>query len=152
MKILVPEEFIWYRSQKAKQYNQRGRTDRAFLMDIDCELLEWSMIKWGEWYEHPDWKVDAITPEGKQVDVKFIQKYWNLSGSKITNIIQQRRHIHEYHFYEWVSRPKRPLESKDEVECNLVGELSYDTVADGIRPSFKAQGQYYLDARKLLAE
>ena len=106
MKIHVPEEFIWYRGEKAKQYNKRGRTDRAFHMDIDCELLEWTMIKWGEWYEHPDWKVDAITPEGLQVDVKFIQKYWNLSGSKITNIIQQRRYIHEYHFYEWTRQTK----------------------------------------------
>ena len=150
MKITVKEDFITYRGKKAKQYNRRGRSENVFLRDIDCELLEWTMIDQGEWYEHPDWKVDAITPEGKQIDVKFIQKYWNLSGSKITNIIQQRRHIHEYHYYEWVSRPKRPLETGDNCECRLVGVLSYDDVADNIRPSFKAQGQYYLDARKLL--
>ena len=152
MKITVPEEFIWHRAEKMKLYNQRGRTDRKFAMDIDCEIIEWYMIKHELWWDHPDWKVDAITPEGQQLDVKVIQKYWNLSGSKITNIIQQRRHIHEYHFYEWVYRPGRPFETNDEVQVRLVGILPFDVVADNIRPSFKAQGQYYLDVRELLGQ
>ena len=148
--IVVLQDFIDYRTEKQQQYNPRGRSERKFLMDIDCELLEWTHIDNNKWFPHPDWKVDAITPEGKQIDVKFIQKYWNLSGSKITNIIQQRNYIHEYHFYEWVDRPSRPLERGDHVKVRQVGILSFGTVADNIRPSFKAQGQYYLDARKLL--
>ncbi len=150
MILTVPEDFITYRAEKAKQYNQRGRTERKFLMDIDCELYEFLMIKEGIWDPHESWMVDAVTPTGTHIDVKFIQKYWNLSGSKITNILQQRRIIDEYQFMEWKDRPKRPFEAGDEVECDIVGELSYDQVADNIRPSFKAQGQYYLDARRLL--
>ena len=149
-KIVVTEDFIEHRHEKLGIYNPRGRTDRKFKMDIDCELLEWFMLRTGDWYEHPSWMVDGITPEGKSIDVKFVQKYWNLSGSKITNILQQRKILDEYHFYEWVERPKRPLEQGDLCEVRCVGILSYDTVADNIRPSFKAQGQYYLDVRKLL--
>ena len=148
--IVVTQEFIEYRHEKVNQYNQRGRTDRKFQMDIDCELLEWAMIQTGDWHHHPSWMVDAILPNGNQIDVKFVQKYWNLSGSKITNIIQQRKMIHEYAFFEWADRPKRPLEPGDLCKVRLVGLLSFDTVADNIRPSFKAQGQYYLDVRKLL--
>ena len=148
-RLVVTNDFIEYRHEKVNQYNQRGRTDRKFQMDIDCELFEWTKLRAEEWYPHPSWMVDGITPEGRQVDVKFIQKYWNLSGSKITNIIQQRKYVHDFYFYEWIDRPKRPLEAGDLCEVRRVGILSYDEVADNIRPSFKAQGQYYLDARKL---
>ncbi len=155
MKITVSKEFIYYRSLKAEIYNRRGRKDAKFLMDLDCELYEWYMIHdLRAWSDHPDWKVDALIGESSEVtvDVKFIQKYWNVSGSKITNILQQRKILDYYLFMEWVDRPKRPLVEGDEVEMEQVSWLTYDEVADNLRPSFKAQGQYYLDPRRILED
>ena len=149
MKINVTQKFIQYRAEKFEQYNQRGRTDKRFLMDIDCELYEWTLLDANAVQAHDSWMVD-FTENGRNIDVKFIQKYWNVSGSKITNILQQRNILDGYKFMEWVFRPARPLEAEDQVEVRRLGFLSYDDVADNLRPSFKAQGQYYLDARKLL--
>ena len=44
MKITVPEGFIKHREEKSQQYNQRGRTDRKFFMDLDAEILEWHLL------------------------------------------------------------------------------------------------------------
>ena len=150
MEIYVTQAFIQHRAEKFDLYNRRGRTDKKFLMDIDCELYEFNKLKHDEdTVDHPSWMVD-YTENGRNIDVKFIQKYWNVSGSKITNVLQQRRILDGYQFMEWVSRPSRPLEFGDRVEVRRLGFLSYDDVADNLRPSFKAQGQFYLDARRLL--
>ena len=39
MKITVPEGFIKHREEKSQQYNQRGRTERKFFMDLDAILI-----------------------------------------------------------------------------------------------------------------
>ena len=148
--LKVKQDFIQHRTDKFALYNQRGRTDKRFLMDIDAELYEFEMISSGVWQPHESWMVDGIDLQGRNVDVKFVQKYWNLSGSKITNILQQRKILDGYKFMQWVNRPARPLEAGDEVFVKDLGFLPYDTVADGIRPSFKAQGQYYFDVHKAL--
>ena len=149
--IEVTSEFLDYREACYDRYNQGKRTDDKFLQDLDCELVEWHMIHTkSEWEDVPGWMVDAKI-DGKMADLKFVQKYWNISPRRIVNILKQRNDIDEYHFWEWVSRPKRPLAIGDIVKARRVGILPYDMVADNIWPSFKVPGGCYVDIRKLLS-
>ena len=150
MKITVTPKFIEYRADKKEQYNQRNRTDRKFLMDLDAEIYEHHMLSTYRWLPHPSWMVDAINERGQRIDVKFIRRYWNVSREKTLNLIKQRNAVERYDFYEWVFRPNRPLKEGDTVEVNRVGSLDYDTVADNLKKSFKEPDGFYVDVRTLL--
>ena len=151
--IYVTQEFIDQRKKNFELYNAGNRSDRKFLMDLDCEVVEFEFIAAGQWQcgkaIGQGWEVDAIV-DGKRADLKFVQKYWNISPRRIVNIIRQRNTIDEYHFWEWVDRPNRPLEAGDKVEVRFVGILSYDDVADNIKPSFKQAGGHYVAIRQLI--
>ena len=149
MRIEVTEDFIKERTDKTNLYNQRERSENKFLMDLDCEIVEHLHIKQGLWEPHDSWMVDAVI-DGKNCDLKFIQKFWNISSRKIVNILRQRNTIDEYHFWEWVRRPHRPLRAGDEVEVRQVGVLHYDVVADNLQASFKVPGGHYVAVRTLL--
>ena len=150
MKLTVKPEFIEYRSKKAQEYNQRGRSDRKFLMDLDAELYEWDKLNYDEWRAHPSWMVDAIDEWERCIDVKFIRKYWNVSREKTLNLIKQRTVLDGYWFMEWVSKPARPLLPGDAVEVRQVGFLHYGDVADNLRKSFKEPDGFYVDVHKIL--
>jgi len=121
--IEVTQEFIDHRTEKQGQYNQRGRTDRKFLMDLDAELYEWYMMSTYKWLPFGDWKVDAIDEKGRRLDVKFIRKYWNVSREKTLNLIAQRHIVEYYCFMEWINRPNKPLQVGDIVEIRSVGNV-----------------------------
>ena len=148
--LQVSSGFLNYRTDKAKVYNQRGRSNKRFLMDLDAELFEYSQIKKGLYDPHASWMVDFSTRNGMNVDVKFIRKYWNVSREKTLNLIKQRKMLDEYWFYEWIDKPSRPLEEGDEVIVNLIGKLSYDMVADNLRKSYKEPDGFYVDVRRLI--
>ena len=150
MIIKITESFISHRTDKSKQYNQRGRTDRRFLMDLDAEIYEWDKLHFDEWRPHDSWMVDGYDEWDRKVDVKFIRKYWNVSREKTLNLIKQRDILDGYTFIEWVERPSRPLRAGDQVRVNELGFLSYGSVADGLRKSFKEPDGFYVDVRKLL--
>ena len=147
--IKVTQDFIDQRQANSELYNSTNRSPRKFLMDLDCELVEYDYIARGVWDSLGGWEVDAVI-DNKNVDLKFVQKYWNITPRRIVNIIRQRNILDEYHFWEWVSRPKRPLEVGDEVTVRFVGALTYDQVADNIKPSFKQAGGHYVDIRALI--
>lgn len=147
--IKVTEDFIEQRLANSKLYNQTGRSDRKFWMDLDCEIVEYDYIARGVWDNVSGWEVDAAI-DGKNVDLKFVQKYWNITPRRIVNIIRQRKIIDEYHFWEWVERPKRPLEVDDIVTVRFVGALTYDQVADNIKASYKQAGGHYVAIRELI--
>ena len=151
MKIRINQDFLDRRAEKKELYNQRGRTDRKFLMDLDAEVYEWHMMATYQWLPYDDWKVDAIDEQGKRLDVKFIRKYWNVSREKTLNLIAQRNIIEYFCFMEWVQRPNRPLQLDDTVEIRHVGNVSFDMVADNLRKSFKEPDGFYVDVRRLLA-
>lgn len=150
MKIEVTQEFIDYRTDKSQIYNQRGRSDRKFLMDLDAEIYEWDLLRTYEWVSHPSWMVDGIDKRGRKIDVKFIRKYWNVSREKTLNLIKQRTILDGYQFMEWVSKPNRPLQAGDEVEVRQLGFLHYGDVADNLRKSYKEPDGFYVDVRRLL--
>lgn len=154
MEIEVTDEFIAHRSEKAALYNRRGRKEEQFLMDLDAEILEWYMIKMGEWEDDPDdWMVDAIVPDPdgwKRIDVKFISKWYNISCTKMHNILQQRRVLDGYLFAEWVQRPDRPLRAGDTVTVNAIGYIDYEDLVDGIKVSRGKWGGFYADPRSMV--
>ena len=152
MKIKVTQDFIDYRTDKSQIYNQRGRSDRKFLMDLDAELYEWDKLNYDEWRSHPSWMVDAYDEWDRKIDVKFIRGFWNVSREKTLNLIKQRDVLDGYLFMEWVSKPSRPLQAGDEVEVRQVGFLSYGDVADNLRKSFKEPDGFYVPVRKLLED
>ena len=153
--IKVTPAFLEHRSEKAAQYNRRGRDERKFLMDLDAELFEWYMINvTEEWEDDPDdWMVDAIVPDPdgyKRIDVKFITKWYNISCTKMHNIIQQRRVLDGYYFMEWIERPDRPLQDGDTVSVRMVGYLTHDELLDNIKVSRGQWGGFYCDVRGLV--
>ena len=152
MKIKVTQDFIDYRTDKSQIYNQRGRSDRKFLMDLDAELYEWDKLNYDEWRAHDSWMVDAYDEWDRKIDVKFIRGFWNVSREKTLNLIKQRDVLDGYLFMEWISKPSRPLQAGDEVEVRQVGFLSYGDVADNLRKSFKEPDGFYVPVRKLLED
>jgi len=146
VKITISTDFINWRTDKAKLYNPRGRTEQKFLMDIDCEVIEWAYLSNYNWTEHPSWMVDGINHVGNRIDVKVIQKWYNITEGKILNILQQRNIVDAYSFWE-LKRPRRPLTEGDVVEAHHIRDVDYGSVADGIRPS-KNFG-FYFDARNV---
>ena len=140
----VPAEFLEYRAEKAKLYNRRGRNENKFLMDLDCEFHEWTMIKEGLWEPSDDWRIDAYTL-GKAIDVKFISKWYNISPLKMCNILQQRFILDGYLFFEWITRPGTPLQEGDEISYRQVRYVDYETLLDNVRVS-KYNG-HYVDVR-----
>ena len=144
---VVDKDFLAHVDKKMKLYNPRGRTKDKLRMDIECEIHEFNQIKRGNWYEHEDWKVDAVTDIGN-IDVKFINKWYNVSCKKMLNLIQQRRDVDYYHFFEWLERPNRPLREGDEVSYRELGILHYDEVMDNLQTS-QFNG-FYVDVRKML--
>ena len=150
MIIKVTPEFISHRTDKSQEYNQRGRSDRKFLMDLDAELYEHHQLSTYEWVSHPSWMVDGIDKRGRKLDVKFIRKYWNVSREKTLNLIKQRNILDGYLFMEWVSKPARPLEVGDEVEVRQIGYVPYDLIADNLRKSFKEPDGFYVDVHKIV--
>ena len=150
MILTVTKDFLSHRQGKSEIYNQRGRSDRVFLMNLDAEIMEHYMIDKGIWEEHESWMVDGIVPGIGNVDVKFIRKYWNVSREKTLNLIKQRNILQGYLFMEWVTKPSRPLVEGDIVEVRTVGYVSYDNVADNLRKSFKEPDGFYVDVRALL--
>ena len=146
----IPQEFLDHRQEKFDLYNRRGRDDRQFLMDLDAEFYEWKMINEGMWEAHDDWKIDGVMLHlGTKIDVKFIKGYYNISPTKMCNILQQRRVLDGYLFMEWVDRPNRPVKLGDTVSIRQLGFIDYDELVDAIKPSFKTGG-HYVDVRRLL--
>ena len=135
----------------SKVYNRGSRSEKQHLIHLDCELVEYTMIKQGKWYDHPSWKVDAITPEAYNIDCKFVEKYWNISKQRLCNIMQQYNVINYYYLYEWVDKPqRRPLVVGDRASYRFLGALSYESVMHEIRSSNFDPVGFYIDARKLL--
>ena len=68
MKIKVTQKFIDHRTDKAAIYNQRGRSDRQFLMDLDAEIYEWDKLNhWnGESTTH-GWLMPTMSGIGRSM-------------------------------------------------------------------------------------
>lgn len=143
----IDPRFIDYRNMRAKEYNQGKRSTRKFLMDLDCELYEWLRLFDGTWRHIDDWRVDGEDLKGTTYDVKFINKYWNISRQTMVNILKQRDVVDKYLFVEWVKKPNRPLEAEDVVFFRELGSIPYDSVADNIRTSLKEPYGFYMDVR-----
>ena len=153
LQIEVTDEFIAHRSEKAALYNKRGRPQDKFLMDLDAEIFEWYMINTEQWMDDDDWMVDAIIPDPdgyKCIDVKFIAKWYNISDTKMHNIIQQRKILDGYLFMEWMDRPDRPLRAGDKVSIREIGYIKYEELLDLIKVSRGQWGGFYADVRKAL--
>lgn len=149
MKITVDKKFIEQREANLLIYKRGKRTEDKHRQNIDCELYEYEMIKSGEWLDHPMWFTDAITEDGN-VEVKFIQKYFNIAAHKRKFAIEkQLTENGSFVFVEKVDWPARALEEGDVVEINVVGTLTSSTVRKNMSSSNYNSG-YYVDVRNLV--
>ena len=148
MVITVDQGFIDQRDERAGIYNPGNRTIEQLKRDIECEIHEYMMIREGVWEDHESWKVDGVAPGIGNVDVKFIDKYYNISHKKMAYLCWQSTHVHYFIFMEWVRRPDRLLRVGDEVEYRQVGVLSYDEFLKHVRPSNYNSG-YYVHVRSV---
>ena len=148
MVITIDQGFIDQREHRATIYNQGNRTWQQFCKDIECEIHEYVMIKNDVWQDHESWKVDGVAPGIGNVDVKFIDKYYNIGHKKMAYLAWQSTDLDYFVFMEWVKRPDRLLRAGDEVEYRQVGMLSYHEFLKHVRPS-KYNSGYYVDVRKV---
>ena len=148
--IKVTQDYIDDRDEKATIYNPGNRSEEVFLKDIECELLEYTLIKRDKWRSCPDdWRIDAVDPILGAIDVKFIKKWYNISCKKYIYLNQQRGTTDAYVFAEWLNRPTGLLKAGDEVCVNILGWLPYETALSQVQVS--GYNGFYLDARKAIS-
>ena len=140
--IKVTDEFIDYRD--ARPFVDTARVET--IARADCELYEWQMAKENLWEPGKNWMIDGVSDKYGKVDVKMIDKYWNLAPLKVRHIFRQRNDIDHYYFIEKVEWPDGPLIAGDKVTVRFLGVMTWDEVADSIEPS-KYNGMY-VDVRK----
>ena len=143
----VPLAFIEQRDLRQLQYNARGRDLNRHLMDIDAELYEYYHIHEAEYEDDDRWEVDMVLDNQHFIDCKCIAKWYNISQMKMCYLLRQHGITTEFEFWEWVSRPDRPLEPGDEVSMRQLNVVPYWDVMKQIQPS-KFNGGYYVDVRK----
>ena len=146
MKITVDKKFIRQRNARSKLYKANGRPKERLLLDIECELYEYEMIKKGKWKDDDRWEIDGHAEFGS-VDVKCIKAYYNINRKKLIHILRQRGLVDYFYFIEWKKRPDRLLKTGDNVEFNFIGKLTYEELLKKLQISFKTEG-YYVDVRK----
>lgn len=148
MKIIVKQNFINYRTNKAVEYNQTGRSDDQFLRNLDCELYEFERLQAGSLISFNGWKADGTTLDGENIDVKFIETWFNVSDRGMDNLKAQEGTVDKFQFMEWTDRPNRPLVVGDEVSMEEIGSLTYDEVVHNlVRSNY---GGFYVKVRQIL--
>lgn len=151
--IEITQDFIDQRDARAEIYNPGKRTIERLKRDIEAEVYEWYMTTvTEEWLDEPDdWKIDGyiISPDGNlAVDVKFVDKWYNIAPKKLYYILKQRDVLDGFVFMEWVERPDRLLVAGDTVTVQGIGYIPYWELVDIIQPS-KFNG-FYADVRRYL--
>ena len=149
MIIKVTQEFIDQRNEREKLYNAFGRSKNVVLKAIECEIVEYELIRLGEMTDDDRWEIDAIDAGGVSIDFKNIKKYYNIPRRKLLNILKQQGITDQFWFWEWTKRPKDLLVAGDMVETGFVGILSHQEILDNLKVSFQTDG-YYVDVRTIL--
>lgn len=146
--IKVKKAFVDQCNERAKIYNARGRKPEQLRRDIEAEIFEWYMIDSKQAKDHDSWKVDMVLPNWGKVDVKLINKYYNISCTKLLHILQQEGEVDNYVFIEYIKRPDRILKAGDKVSIRVLGHLSYNQLKENLKVS-RFNG-YYVDIHRLL--
>jgi len=144
----VSKKFVEFRNNKAKLYNKTDKPTSAALMRADCELYEWHMAQINEWEPSSTWSWDGVSDKYGKVDVKVIDKWWNIPISKGRNLFRQACIIDHFYFIEKLSWPDRPLQEGDEVEVGFIGVMTWEKMAQVIQVSRMQGYGYYVDVRK----
>ena len=110
------------------------------------------MITRGEWYAHPTWQVDAITPNGHNIDCKFVEKYWNIFQAKDSRTLCDNTASSTTTTCTSGSTSHRDDHWWSEIECPIdcLGRLSYKTIMQHIAASNFDPAGFYVDARKII--
>ena len=148
--ITVKKSFVDQCNERAKIYNARGRSKERLRRDIEAEIFEWYMIDSKQAKDHDSWKVDMVLPNWGKVDVKLINKYYNISCAKLLNILDQEGEVDNYVFIEYIKRPDRELKARDKVTIRVLGNLDYWQVRKNLKVS-RFNG-YYIDVHRLLGK
>ena len=154
MQIEVTQDFLDHRAVKYDQYNQRGRSEHKFLMDLDAELLEHYMISEGYWNDHNDWKVGCSHYERehrRQVPRSQQQQLHMQQPQAPTTCCSSETSLMDISLCAgdrdqtdlWKSETSSPFEP--------AGFAEYDRVADGMRANKDGNGTYYFHTRMVLA-
>ena len=147
LEITVDQGFVDQCVKHSKIYNAGQRSQERLIRDIECELYEYYMISNNLWDKHDSWKVDGVSEVYGNVDVKFIDKYYNIAHKKMAYLAWQSTDLNTFIFCEWVERPDRKLKAGDVVKINVVGYMSYMDFLKNLQPSYYNAG-YYVNVRK----
>jgi len=135
-KVVVTQEFLdWCSNQDWETRTDYGK---------DCLLLEYTLLKEGKVEKGYDIIHDFIY-EDMRVDVKEVQKYFNVYGRK--KIQWWNEGLDEgslTHFLFVQSDRKSPLQVGDEVTYYYVGLWPTEDVLDALIPSFKVEDGFYI--------
>lgn len=148
LEFTVDQGFVDQCTEHSKIYNAGQRSQERLLRDIECEIFEYFMIQQGTWKAADTWKVDGISNIYGNVDVKFVDKYYNIAHKKMAYLAWQSTDLDTFIFCEWIDRPNRLLKAGDVVTINVIGYMSYKDFLKNLQPSNYNAG-YYVNVRKL---
>lgn len=143
----VTRKMIMTRNERAKKYNPNGRGHRQLLKDIECEFYEQFMISKNYWRNVAGWEVDAFHPDYGNIDVKCIDKWYNIPCKKMKYLIQQRDKVDYFYFIKWMNKGPAPLVTGEKVSFATIGVVPYWKLMDNVQVS--NYNGFYADVRRL---
>lgn len=146
--MTVPRSFITHRNKRAIAFNKDKTIDDKALMRADCELYEYHMERENLWEGSQHWSYDGVSDKYGKVDVKVIDKWWNLPIRKAWNVFRQQGIIDHFYFIEKIDWPDRPLKTGDTVKVGFIGVMTFNEVCSKIEVSKIPRYGYYVDVKK----
>ena len=123
--ITVDQDFLDYRAEAVKDFNDNGRNEYTKQLHCDCLLLEYTQIKLGL-VEETDHIASDYKFRDKLIDNKVILgPYWNISQNKFNwhrNCIQEDL-LDYFAFFRFDQEANIPLEVGDQVSFKLIEVL-----------------------------
>lgn len=143
--ITIDEEFIKFRDESKNRFNPNGRDETQCLMNADCLVTEYYLLKNGMAGEPESIRYDFSIGESK-IDAKMISsKYFNMPGKSVRwyeSSIELNQLTH-FAFYQYINPPNRPLQAGDKVQIKLL-KIEPAKKVIGNKLKSKTSGYYFV--------
>lgn len=144
--ITIDQEFIDYRNEHKDLFQANGRDDKTRLMNADCLIVEYSMIKHALAIDSNCKEFDyEIRMFNAKVDAKIYDKWFNIPSDKVEWYMNNIRSglLTHFAFYRWVTKPVKPLIVGDVVQTTFINVVPAEEVLKNVRVS-QYDGYYYI--------
>ena len=146
----ITEDFIQHRndmSQIFRDWDDEERNETQKLMDADCLIVEYMLLRDGVVDKPENIQQDFIYKKDK-VDIKLIKKWFNISTRNFNRFYRNIINGDLTHFalYRFVNEPTKPFKVGDTCEVELVEVTDARSLIKAVRPS-QFKGYYYIPSK-----